>query len=87
MFVTPGWQTTRPLSRSTSRMRFMRVSATRIPSSTGSAPPESPEPLPRATHGTSCSWQARTTSETSCVVAGSTTACGRCAYCSRPSDS
>ena len=44
MFVTPGWQTTRWFSRSTSRMRFIRVSETRIPSSTGSAPPESPEP-------------------------------------------
>ena len=70
MFVTPGWQTTRWFSRSTSRMRFIRVSETRIPSSTGSAPPERPDPLPRATHGTSCSWHARTTSATSCVDAG-----------------
>jgi hypothetical protein len=87
MFVTPGWQTTRWLSRSTSRMRFMRVSETSTPSSTGSAPPESPEPLPRATHGTSASWHARTTSETCCVSAGRTTARGRWWYCSSPSDS
>ena len=87
MFVTPGWQTTRPLARSTSRMRFIRVSETSMPSSTGSAPPERPDPLPRATQGTSCSWQARTTSDTSAVLPGSTTARGRWAYCSSPSDS
>ena len=44
MFVTPGSQTTRWFSRSTSRMRRSRVSATRIPSSTGSAPPDRPDP-------------------------------------------
>ena len=37
----------------------MRVSAMRMPSSTGSAPPLRPDPAPRATHGTSASWQAR----------------------------
>ena len=65
----------------------MRVTAMSTPSSTGSAPPDSPEPAPRATHGTPASLQARTTSRTSRAVAGSTTAPGRQRYCSSPSDS
>ena len=56
------------------------------PSSTGSAPPERPEPEPRATHGTEASWQARTTSRTSAPDPGSTTTPGVTAYCNRPSD-
>ena len=87
MFVTPGSTTTRWLSRSTSRMRRIRESAIRTPSSTGSAPPESPDPAPRATQGTPASWQARTTRCTSSAVPGSTTARGVTAYCSSPSDS
>ena len=87
MFVTPGSTRTRPFGMSTSRMRRSRESAIRMPSSTGSAPPESPEPAPRATHGTSASWQARTTAATSAAVPGSTTAAGVTAYCSSPSDS
>ena len=55
MFVTPGSTSTRPFAMSTSRMRLSRESAIRTPSSTGSAPPESPEPAPRATQGTSAS--------------------------------
>ena len=55
MFVTPGSTSTRPFGMSTSRMRRSRESAIRMPSSTGSAPPESPEPAPRATQGTSAS--------------------------------
>ncbi len=47
-----------------------------MPSSTGSAPPESPVPEPRATHGTSAAWQARSTACTSCAEPGSTTARG-----------
>ena len=87
MFVTPGSTTTRRLWMSTSRIRRMRESAISTPSSTGSAPPERPEPAPRATHGTSASWQARTTSATSRRLPGSTTAAGVTAYWSSPSDS
>ena len=55
MLVTPGSTTTRWLARSTSRMRRIRETAMTTPSSTGIAPPDSPEPEPRATHGASCS--------------------------------
>ena len=54
MFVTPGSTSTRPFSTSTSRTRRSRDSAISTPSSTGSAPPDRPDPAPRATHGTSC---------------------------------
>ena len=87
MFVTPGSQTTRWFSRSTSRMRRSRESTTSTPSSSGSAPPDRPLPEPRATHGTPASWQARTTAATSSPVPGSTAARGTVAYCSSPSDS
>ena len=53
------------MGRSTSRIRRRRVSAISTPSSTGSAPPDRPEPEPRATKGTPAAWQARTTSRTS----------------------
>ena len=75
-FVTPGSTTTRPLGRSTASTRFILVSAMRMPSASGSAPPESPEPAPRATNGTPASKHARTTRATSAAEAGSTTAPG-----------
>ncbi len=56
------------------------------PSSTGVAPPERPEPAPRATQGVSASWQARTAAATSSADPGSTTTPGITAYCRRPSD-
>jgi hypothetical protein len=87
MLVTPGSTTMRWFGRSTSTMRRIRVSEMSTPSATGSAPPDSPEPAPRATHGTPARWQARTTACTSSVVSGSTTAPGVTAYWSRPSDS
>src|SRR4051794_22352849 len=87
MFVTPGSTTTRWYSRSTSRIRFIRDSTSSTPSSTGRAPPDRPEPAPRATHGTSRSWQARTTARTCSAVSGTTPAPGVAAYWSRPSDS
>ena len=40
------------------------------PSATGSAPPERPVPAPRATNGTWCSWQSRTTACTSAAERG-----------------
>ena len=48
----------------------MRASEMTIPSATGSAPPESPVPAPRATNGIAASLQMRTTACTSAVVAG-----------------
>src|SRR4051812_8572257 len=87
MFVTPGSTTTRWFSMSTPRIRFIRESTIRTPSSSGSAPPDNPDPAPRATHGTSRSWQARTTAWTCSALSGSTTAPGMTAYCSSPSDS
>ena len=85
--LTPGSTTTRWLGRSTSRMRRSRVSAIRIPSATGSAPPDSPDPAPRATQGTPARWQAATTRRTSSPLPGRTTALGTTAYWSSPSDS
>ena len=87
MLVTPGWAITRWLGRSTSRMLRIWLSEISTPSSTGSAPPERPEPAPRATKGTPARWHARTTAWTSAVELGSTTAPGVTAYCRRPSDS
>ena len=49
----------------------------RMPSSTGSAPPDRPEPAPRATHGTPACAQARTHAWTSAAEPGSTAARGR----------
>ena len=77
MLVTPGSTTMRWLARSTSTIRLIRLSEIRIPSATGVAPPDSPEPAPRATHGTPARWQARTTACTSSVEPGSTAADGR----------
>ncbi len=68
-------------------MLRIRESPISTPSSTGIAPPESPEPAPRAVHGISASWQARTTAATSAAEPGSTTIAGIEAYCSNPSDS
>ena len=68
-------------------MRFIRETTISTPSSIGSAPPERPEPAPRATHGTSAFAQAATTCRTSSAVPGSTAAAGVAWYCSRPSDS
>jgi hypothetical protein len=65
----------------------MRLSEITIPSATGVAPPDRPEPAPRATHGTPARWHARRTAWTSSVEPGSTTAFGVTAYCSSPSDS
>ena len=85
--VTPGSTQMRWFSRSMSSTRFMRETTIRIPSEIGSAPPESPEPAPRATHGTFASAQAFTTAWTSSAVPGSTAAAGIPRYWSRPSDS
>ncbi len=55
-------------------MRDITIST---PSSTGSAPPDSPEPEPRATQGTSWRAHAATTARTSSAAFGSTAAAGR----------
>ena len=65
----------------------MRESTIRIPSAIGSAPPERPEPAPRATNGTSAAAHARTTAWTSSALPGSTAAAGTPLYWSSPSDS
>ena len=75
MLVTPGSTHTRWLARSTSSTRFIRETTISTPSATGSAPPDSPEPAPRATHGTPASAHART-AWTSSAVPGSTAAAG-----------
>jgi hypothetical protein len=87
VFVTPGSTHTRWFARSTSSTRFIRDVTIRTPSASGSAPPERPEPEPRATHGTPAAAQARTQAWTSSAVPGRTATPGRTAYCSRPSDS
>ena len=48
----------------------MRETTISTPSSIGSAPPDRPEPAPRATHGTSACAQAATTCRTSSAVLG-----------------
>ncbi len=65
----------------------MRLSTISTPSLTGSAPPLSPEPAPRATHGTLSRAHAWTIAWTCSVVDGSTAAAGDAWYCSSPSDS
>ena len=65
----------------------MRDSTSSTPSSTGRAPPDSPEPAPRATHATSSRAQAWTIACTSSVLFGSTAAAGVAWYWSSPSDS
>ena len=65
----------------------MRATTMSTPSEIGSAPPESPEPAPRATHGTPASAHAFTTAWTSSAEDGSTAAAGITRYCSSPSDS
>ena len=47
-----------------------------MPPSTGSAPPESPVPAPRATTGVPCAAAIRSTDWTSAVLPGSTTRSG-----------
>ncbi len=86
--VTPGSTVTRWLGRSTSSTRRSRVSAISTPSSTGSAPPDSPEPEPRATHGTlGLVAGGHDRAHLARPFPGSTTACGSAAYWVRPSDS
>ncbi len=68
-------------------MRFSRETTISTPSETGSAPPESPEPEPRATQGTPARAHALTHRRTSSALPGSTAATGVAWYCSSPSDS
>jgi hypothetical protein len=75
------------LSRSTSRIRFIRERTISTPSSTGSAPPDRPEPAPRATNGTPARAHAATTAATSSALPGRTAAAGIAWYWSSPSDS
>ena len=68
-------------------MRFIRESTISTPSLTGSAPPLSPEPAPRATHGHRRG-RARAHDRLDLLGRdGSTAAAGEAWYCSSPSDS
>jgi hypothetical protein len=87
VLVTPGSTQMRWLARSTSSTRFMRATTISTPSAIGRAPPERPEPAPRATHGTPARAHAFTTACTSSADPGSTAAAGITWYWSRPSDS
>ncbi len=58
-------------------MRFRRLSAMTMPSSSGTEPPERLVPEPRATNGTPAAWHSRTVSMTSWRDSASTTARGR----------
>ena len=86
-FVTPGSTTARRLTGSISMTERIRDITISTPSERGSAPPDSPVPLPRATNGTPAAAHARTTEATSADVAGSTASAGtqRCEV--RPSHS
>ena len=79
--VTPGSTTARLLTGSISRIFRIRDITTRTPSWCGSAPPDSPVPLPRATNGTPACAHAATIAATSAAEPGSTTSAGtqRCA--------
>ena len=62
----------------------MRVSTTSTPSATGSAPPDSPEPAPRATHGISSRAHSCTIAWTSSAVPGEQRARGRAPVLEQP---
>ena len=77
-FVTPGSTVTRPLSRSTSRIRFMRASEITTPSATAGRPPG--EARPRAARDEREPVRVRRGApqpEPRRVVRGSTTSAGR----------
>ena len=85
--MTPGWTRIHPLSRSISRIRFIRESPSSKHPGTGSAPPDSPVPAPRGTMGMPAATAIRTTATTSSVEAGSTTTLGATRKLVRPSHS
>ena len=86
-FVTPGSTTARLLTGSISMTERIRDITISTPSSRGSAPPDSPVPLPRATNGTPAAAHVATTEATSEAAPGSTASAGtdRCEV--RPSHS
>ena len=75
-FVTPGSTTARRLTGSISTMARIRDITTSTPLSCGSAPPDRPVPLPRATNGTPARAHSATTAATSAAEPGSTTNAG-----------
>jgi len=74
--MSPGWTVAQRFSRSTSRIRFIRLSPTITPPEGAMAPPMSPVPEPRGTIGTAARRQSRTIATTSAEVDGSATASG-----------
>ena len=72
--MIPGWTTATRFSRSISRILSIAVKAIVSPPSMPAAPPDRPVPAPRGTIGTPSSAAIRTSSTTSAVVVGKTTA-------------
>ena len=72
----PGPTVTVRSTRSTSWMRFMSLTSTRMPPRNGTAPSDSPVPPARGTIGIRSRLASLTTSETSCVVRGRTATSG-----------
>ena len=75
--MIPGWTTATRFSWSISRIRSIAVKAIVRPPSIPAAPPDRPVPAPRGTIGTPSSPAIRTSSTTSAVLVGKTTARGR----------
>jgi uncharacterized protein YqgC (DUF456 family) len=86
-FVTPGCTRAVRASGSTETMRLNFASEMRTPSASGSAPPESPVPDPRATTGVFVSRAASSTAATSASLAGIVATSGVSRYAERPSHS
>ena len=78
--MIPGWTTATRFSRSISMILSIAVKTTVSPPSMPAAPPDRPVPAPRGTIGTRSSEAIRTSSTTSAVVVGKTTARGRPAW-------
>ena len=74
--ITPGSTTAIWLARSIVLMAVISSVERTTQPSTALAPPDSPVPAPRVTSGVAVAAQADTTSATSAVVAGRTTAAG-----------
>src|SRR5205823_4031096 len=85
--ITPGSTIARSLATSTSNIRRIREVTISTPSACGNAPPDRPVPEPRATKGTRCAAQARTTAAICSADSGSTTRPGTTRYCASPSHS
>ena len=75
-FVTPGCTRAWRAAGLTSTTRLNLASESRMPSESGSAPPDNPVPEPRATTGVFVSRATRSTAATCCSSAGSVATSG-----------